>query len=565
MQNAPPAPASSAPRSELRTVAPAALGLAIFWSIGAGMHDLHGPDETRYVQIAQELLQRDNWFVLTLNGELYNEKPPLPFWIWAGLLRLNNGAINELMLRMPGILAGVATLVLTWLIGRHLLGAAAAQLATVILLASPLFLKLGPLVRLDMMYTGWLLLALWAWLTRPQHDDLPIWRAVVFWLALTLAFFTKGPVGWLIVACAVGTELRRVRSRRLLAATRWKFGLPVLLAAVAVWFVMMHSEGGHEFVWATVYEETVHRFAEGDHGKPFHYYFPRLFTAIFPPWALVLIPAGRALWTRRRRLPDEVVPLLGWVLIPFLFFCLANGKRQSYLLPLLPAMAMLVAWHLAPVLARGERCRRIGHISAVVFGAATIAAAGAAMVALMRPDLLDAQRFDMTPARYAVAALVACGMGALAWLAARSNGRGPRLVATWAAAMLLIQVGNDFVKQPAQNRRVSSRAFSRELDALLQCYGQRRIGGVGDGQKPEFHVYGSYAVVPIEDEPENFVRAPELPPMLVGETEDWEEAGATARALGYEPFWSMEVDQKELVVWKSRELTEPTDAPPPAT
>ena len=74
------------------------LGLLIalclgLWAWTCGLWDLWGPDEARYVQIAKELLPRRNWFLLTLHGQPYDEKPPLPFWMLAGMLKLGQPAL----------------------------------------------------------------------------------------------------------------------------------------------------------------------------------------------------------------------------------------------------------------------------------------------------------------------------------------------------------------------------------------------------------------------------------------------------------------------------------------
>lgn len=58
----------------------------ILWLTSSGMWDLRGPDEGRYVQIAKELLTRDNWLYLTVHGVPYDQKPPLAFWLFAPVL-----------------------------------------------------------------------------------------------------------------------------------------------------------------------------------------------------------------------------------------------------------------------------------------------------------------------------------------------------------------------------------------------------------------------------------------------------------------------------------------------
>lgn len=140
------------------------------WSWTAGLWDLWDADEGRYAQVAHELLGRGNWLLLTLQGEPYDQKPPLPFWIFAAMLKVNGGEISTWLLRLPPILFAMATVFLTWSIGRRRLGERAGLMAAVVLLTTAQFAGDAPSVELNVMLTGWVTLGLWAWLTRPDEQ-----------------------------------------------------------------------------------------------------------------------------------------------------------------------------------------------------------------------------------------------------------------------------------------------------------------------------------------------------------------------------------------------------------
>ena len=108
------------------------------WATSCGSWDLWGNDEGRYVQVAKELLGRRNWLHLTLFGSNYDNKPPLAFWLFAGMLKLNGGAVSAWLVRLPAVVFGTLTVVLTYLIGAHCYGKRVGLLAGLMLASGPL-------------------------------------------------------------------------------------------------------------------------------------------------------------------------------------------------------------------------------------------------------------------------------------------------------------------------------------------------------------------------------------------------------------------------------------------
>jgi 4-amino-4-deoxy-L-arabinose transferase-like glycosyltransferase len=114
----------------------AAATLAIYL-YGAHGFALADPDEARYGEIAREMIDSGEWVTPRLNHVKYFEKPPLVYWATA--LAIVTFGPSELAVRMPTLLAGLATLLLTALLARRLYGAWTALLAAAILAAAPLF------------------------------------------------------------------------------------------------------------------------------------------------------------------------------------------------------------------------------------------------------------------------------------------------------------------------------------------------------------------------------------------------------------------------------------------
>ena len=171
-----------------------ALGV-VLWVCTCGLWDVRGPDEGRYTQVARELLQRHNWLVLTVQGHPYDQKPPLAFWFFALALKIAGG-VNTWALRMPGVLAALGTIALTYGIALQRWGTRAAFFAGLFLLAAPAFIDDAPAVELNMLYAFFTIAALAVWLqfefVNPD-SRLPWARAALFWLCVAAAFFCERP------------------------------------------------------------------------------------------------------------------------------------------------------------------------------------------------------------------------------------------------------------------------------------------------------------------------------------------------------------------------------------
>ena len=130
-----------------------------------GSLGLWAPDEPRYAQVAEELRSfahgPSGHFVLHLNGEVYEQKPPLYFWA-AALAGAPGGRVTEGAARLPSALAGIACVALTMRLGALLLSPRASVLGGFFLLTTLEFAHLARRVQLDIVLTLFELAALYA-------------------------------------------------------------------------------------------------------------------------------------------------------------------------------------------------------------------------------------------------------------------------------------------------------------------------------------------------------------------------------------------------------------------
>ncbi len=532
-----PPRACGAPAPASQTVAHVmflALMSLIVLGATAGLWDLKGINEPRYVQIAREINQSGSWFALTLHGVPYDQKPPLGFWFLAAVLRTTGDAVSSFALRLPSVLAACLTVLLTYDLGRRYWGARAGLIAASLLLASPELVSLAQSAKLDMMFTAWITLALWAWLTRPAGGA-PIsrGRALVLWGSLAAAVLTKGPLAILIVLPVIAADAVRARSWKPLRDARPLLGSVIVLAPVLGWLFAEALRVGSGFVVDQITGATLHRLFGKTHERPLWYYLLYFPTAILPLWGFVLIGAAVALWRRRSSLPSSLVSLVVWVTVPFLVLTLARGKHTSYLLPILPGCALLVGWYLEDLLAQGRCWPRLARVFSGLAWFAGAASIAFGVAVLLPPDYFWPREIHATAiAQLAMVAGVVL-VGAGIWVVADRH-RGWVTVQGTIVAMLVFVLNGSAIINSLANATKTTRPFGEMVDKLIAETGvSREVGALGRAGRARHHIYGHYRVRLIDPNEGVFDNPSNLPSLLVGYEEDWQGLERAARAAGY--------------------------------
>lgn len=292
------------------------------------------PDEPRYASIAREMARSGDWITPRLWGEPWFEKPALLYWMEAAAFRL--GVSDDLAPRLPIALASVAFLIFFYWILRREFGDPAALYATAILATSAAWLAFSHIGATDMpmsaAFAAAMLLSL-GWLERGDRRWLPLAAAL-----LGAAVLAKG-----LVPLVLAVPLVWMGRRRMLDWFR-----PAVVAAFAVvalpWYALCFLRNGRPFLETFFWQQQFARFVtrERAHGQPFWYYAPVVIALLFP-WIPTLVPiAHRSLYTDTRRRF-----LLAWVLFGLLFFSASRNKLPGYILPLIPAVAVLAGIALA--------------------------------------------------------------------------------------------------------------------------------------------------------------------------------------------------------------------------
>lgn len=431
--------------------------LLFLWHLGG--HDLWAPDEPYFGEGAREMVVDGEWLVPHVNGEVTTDKPPFFFWTIA-VLSLPGGEVTPWTARLPSVLAALGTLLLVIRWGRRLGGARLAWLAPLTLATTVMFWRQARWAQIDALLCFLLWVALSAFEAWRAGDADGRRAGLLFWLAAALAVLAKGPVGLLLL---LGIALVTLAVDRRLG--RWRDFAPLsgpLLFALLVgsWMALATwGSGGEYSVWGALEEHFLDRAVHGlHHRQPFWYYLEVLPVHLLP-WS-ALVPGALLLAWRRREASDRL--LLVTALFVVVFFSISTEKRDLYVLPAVPAFALLVArWVDAEASRRGPSAPPIDR--RWLFGGQIVLGALLALVGIAVPFL--ARGRDEVPYWMAVvlaAVLLVTGLATL-WACRRS--RPLRAALSPAAGFAVAYLFAVTFVYPALEPRKSARPFSEKVAA----------------------------------------------------------------------------------------------------
>jgi 4-amino-4-deoxy-L-arabinose transferase-like glycosyltransferase len=320
--------------------------------------------EFRWAEIAREMLLTHDYFWPTINGHVYFDKPLGSYWLVIAATWLTGG-MNEAAARLPSAGAGLLAVGLLILLGRRLYDLRTAILAGFILATSFSFVFWSRHADADIeTVAGELAALLLFWRNREWPSG---WWIVGLWVLMAITSLTKGLLGFvlpvLVIAVyssiadgcsALGNDLLHgslaQRLNRLIERNRWFFNWSTPLAigcaaAIYYWpFAISHLRTGSTKGLAMVYRENVERYFEPfDHVGPIYLYVYVIF-GLLAPWS-VFLPAAlvhaHAPSPPREAHSDRFVLTFFWA--TFIFFTLSGSRRSYYLLPILPAAALMMA------------------------------------------------------------------------------------------------------------------------------------------------------------------------------------------------------------------------------
>lgn len=319
----------------------------IAWFGTLGTRALVPTDEGRYAEMAREMVSTNDWITPRLNGIRYFEKPPLQTWMNAATFKVFG--LGEWQARLWTGLCGFFTIWLMAYTGRRVFGRSVGITAAAVLGSSLFWIAGSHINSLDMGLSAMMTLALCGMLLGQRNEANPRQRRsgmLICWAGMALAVLSKGLMGVVLPGAVLVLYTLLARDW-----TVWKRlylgpGLTLFLLICAPWFILV-AIANPSFLHFFFIHEHLQRFTSTVHHRagPWHYFFPLLVAGIMP-WLGILL---QSLWDARRSDSGGFQPklmLLVWAGFIFFFFSISGSKLPAYILPIFPALALLIGNYL---------------------------------------------------------------------------------------------------------------------------------------------------------------------------------------------------------------------------
>ncbi len=317
-------------------------------------------DEFYFAQATKQMIETGDYVNIRYQNDVRYRKPVGIYWLQAAAvntaraLGLRSALTAIWLYRLPSLLGAVGAVLATYWCALAFVSRRSAVIAALMMAAA---IGLGIEVRLaktDAVLLFATLLAMGV-LARaylgPRTSSEPgaagaathRWTSLaLFWTALAAGILVKGPLILMFVTLAAATVSTLDRSARWLAALRPLPGLAWMAALVLPWFIAIYLRAGAAFLINSVGHDMLAKVGGGQetHGAPPGAYVPLFFLTFFPGSALALM-AAPAIWSARRQATTRF--LLAWLVPSWIVFELVPTKLPHYVLPLYPAIAILIA------------------------------------------------------------------------------------------------------------------------------------------------------------------------------------------------------------------------------
>jgi len=327
---------------------------AFLFLYGLPQFGLIGADEPRYAQVAREMLARRDWITPVLNGRPWLEKPPL--YYWQAILAYSIFGVSDGAARLPSAIdASLMVLAVYFFLRRFRRG---VELEGALITASCAgVIGFARAASTDMPLAaafGMGMIAWWAW--RESGNKLYL---AAFYFFAAFGVLAKGPVAPFLAAAVIFVYAACERDWSAVRKTLWWPGVVLFCVVALPWFVAVQMRNP-QFFREFIVQHNLERFSENlyHHPQPFWYYLPVAALALVP-W-IVFVAAAMVesiqRWIKGPTSPSDTdsteqgnrfeIFAACWLLIPVIFFSISQSKLPGYILPAIPAGALLLTEYL---------------------------------------------------------------------------------------------------------------------------------------------------------------------------------------------------------------------------
>jgi 4-amino-4-deoxy-L-arabinose transferase-like glycosyltransferase len=357
--------------------------VAYCYLYGLGHFPFVGPDEPRYAQVAREMFVRHDLITPTLGGRPWFEKPALLYWLM--IASFKTFGVAEWTARLGPAICGLLTVTAVYWLGRRIAVASETEslaglpgdqhpspvgqsqvgiYSALVAASSGGLIAFSHAASFDVVITmsvTWALAFFFA-AELSDTDRSRSWLLAAFYSFVGVSLLAKGLVGIVIpfgVIAAYFCLRLRLPERRIIISLLW--GMPLALAVSAVWYGPVIARNGWPFIDQFFIQHHFARYLSNKyhHPQPLYFYLPVILLFSLP-WTPFLIEGLLEVCKVRHWRQTEVaarsrVFFFAWLIVPLIFFSLAGSKLPGYVLPSLPAAALLAGERLAHFVRGGSK------------------------------------------------------------------------------------------------------------------------------------------------------------------------------------------------------------------
>ena len=302
-------------------------------------------DEARFAQSSKQMLASGDFVTPRFQQQLRAKKPPAIYWMQA-VAAANFGVDTITSFRLPSLAGALALSVAGFYFARRLIPPFEALIAGIFIASSLVLVAEAHLAKTDAMLVAFILIqqsTLWQIYRYHTNAEYISGRlALAFWGAMAIGILLKGPIAPVIAILTIIALCFRERNLSLIVATRLALGIVVLTILVVPWVLLVSYATDGAFIKTALNEDFISKIKSGQesHGAPPLTHLALLIVT-FWPGSLLLMRGVIAVFRNRHK--REIAFLLGW-LVPFwLLIELTPTKLPHYFMPVMPALAILVA------------------------------------------------------------------------------------------------------------------------------------------------------------------------------------------------------------------------------
>ena len=464
------APGSSAALLSRPALVALLLAFALIWFANLDYRRLIHPDEGRYAEIPREMVVSGNWLTPRLDGIKYFEKPALQYWLTG--LSYEAFGVRQWSARLWPALAGFLGVLFIGYVGLRLGDPRLGLYSAAALGGSVWYVLNAHILTLDAGLTFWMSVGMGGLLLAQRGGATPrqerAWM-LVGWAALALAVLSKGLIGAVLPAASLFVYSLATRDWAVWRRLHLAAGLPLFLLIAAPWFIAVSWRNPEFFRFFFIHEHFERFLTNEHHREGSWWYFIPIFAIGILPWLAVLAWSLRRMWTGATAGVNGFCwqrYALVWSGFIFIFFSVSGSKLPSYILPIFPALALVIGEQLAVLDLR--TLFRLALPLVIVSGVATLVAvfgydALARRFADAEQPLAPVLAYEPWLAA-ACAMALAGGIAGLAWLdAGRRTAAVLAFALTAEIAALLVLTGHD--------EFADSRSAAPILDRVVRQHG----------------------------------------------------------------------------------------------